>query len=151
MLNHLNLKERGQIHKTNPPSHPRSFPNICRDYLKASCTKAKSCKADHPKICENLLDHGLHKPYGCNGKECHDLHPPMCKNSLKHNRCLNTNCTYYHIKGTKRKKKSNQQSDSLVSVTKAQHDGAPTTKPNSNSSIEIEAKSSISEGRGDTF
>ena len=67
----------------SPPSHPSSFPNICQDYLKASCTKGQSCELNHPEVCPNLLDHGLKPPYGCNGKECHDLHPPLCKNSFR--------------------------------------------------------------------
>ena len=104
---------------SSPPSHPSYFPNICQDYLKASCTKGQSCELNHPEVCPNLLDHGLKPPYGCNGKECHDLHPPLCKNSLRHNRCFNVNCKYYHLKGkreTKTKRKFQVQITKLSMI-----------------------------------
>ena len=92
-----------------PPSHPKSFPNICSDYLKNSCSKGGSCKKNHPPICQNLIDHGLGSPHGCDGRDCHELHPTICRNSLRHQRCMNTNCKSFHIKGTARPKKKPSQ------------------------------------------
>jgi len=110
----------------HPPSHPSSFPNLCKEYLRASCTKGRTCESSHPEICTNLLDHGLKPPYGCDGKTCHDLHPPLCKSSIRQNRCFNTNCMYYHIKGTQRNKNPRKAT---------QNSGNDTTKSSTNNSV----------------
>ena len=89
-----------------PPSDPRSFDNLCPDYLVFKCKRRSECRLNHPRICYNFLDHGIKRPYGCNGKTCHELHPPMCKDSLKDMRCFDESCQLWHIRGTARKKRS---------------------------------------------
>ena len=87
------------------PSDPRSFPDICRNFLTCSCKRGSHCTYDHPPTCHNFLDHGIKGPHGCDGKSCLELHPPVCKNSLKHMRCMDDKCNMWHIKGTARGKK----------------------------------------------
>ena len=104
--------EDGQDNNNNnrrfPPSHPSSFPNTCANYLKAACTKGQSCEAEHPRICQKLLDHGPRGQDGCDGKECHDLHPKLCSGSLKWRKCRKKKCDFYHIKGTRRSRQEGE-------------------------------------------
>ena len=50
------------------------------------------------------MKHGNKNPKGCNaGTNCPDFHPRMCSSSIRTNQCFNDNCTFVHVKGTKRK------------------------------------------------
>ena len=96
-------------------SDPKSFPNMCPDYLKNKCRKS-TCLMDHPRPCYDLLDYGTKGQYGCDGKTCTDLHPPICKDSLKNQRCFNQDCQLWHMKGTVRKKRSEAQENDKQST-----------------------------------
>ena len=65
--------------------------------------QVKNCRFKHPKICTKLLRHGNKSPKGCNaGTKCNMFHPRMCSSSIRKGECFNTNCTFTHVKGTKR-------------------------------------------------
>ena len=91
-------------YSNKPPSHPDNFPNICRAYLKQSCSHGTGCTLAHPKFCQKLLHHGINAPDGCDGKTCSELHPQICQRSLKNKKCFYRDCKYMHLKGTVRKK-----------------------------------------------
>ena len=100
-------------HNQYPPSHPKSFQNICEDHAKGRCNK-NSCEKNHPRICKKLLDNGNTAPNGCDGKTCRNLHPTICRNSLNKNKCLFRSCKYFHLKGTIRS--SNEEKKNNVQV-----------------------------------
>ena len=63
----------------------------------ASCTQA------HPKRCIRYCRFGLSKRGGCTrGAECRYYHPVLCRNALVNKRCTRENCTFTHLKGTRR-------------------------------------------------
>ena len=72
--------------------------NICKFGI-----SGKGCQFFHPKMCQRLLSNGNNNRKGCNkdGK-CNYFHPPMCRNSLNKRLCTNLDCSYMHIRGTKR-------------------------------------------------
>ena len=46
---------------------------------------------------------GNNKKLGCTkGTECNFFHPVLCRNSLVNRRCVKDECTFTHLKGTKR-------------------------------------------------
>jgi hypothetical protein len=69
----------------------------------ADITRGEDCDDSHPKPCRKLMEHGSRSPRGCQGN-CKSFHPRMCSRSLKNGECLNDQCTFVHVKGTKRKK-----------------------------------------------
>ena len=72
--------------------------NICKFGI-----SGKGCKFAHQKPCNKLLSHGLDKKRGCSeDKLCKHFHPKMCKYSLRSRLCTNLECTFFHVKGTKR-------------------------------------------------
>lgn len=79
---------------------------VCNFYKKGKCKygiTGKDCRFKHPKICTKLLRHGNKSPKGCNaGTKCNMFHPRMCSSSIRKGECFNTNCTFTHVKGTKR-------------------------------------------------
>ena len=100
---------------SKPPSHPANFPNVCKAYLKSSCTRGSGCTADHPIFCQKLLQHGLRAPNGCDGKSCHDLHPPICQRSLRSKKCFFRGCKRVHLRGTIRTRQRERQSRTNIS------------------------------------
>ena len=79
---------------------------ICNFYKKGKCKhgiRGKNCRFQHPKICTKLLKHGNKSPNGCNaGIKCAMFHPRMCSSSIRKGECFNLDCTFTHVKGTKR-------------------------------------------------
>ena len=77
---------------------------VCRFYLKKACKygrKGENCPFNHPKLCYKYIKRG-EKSGGCKkGKDCQFLHPQLCKRALNTRTCLNKNCRYYHVQGTK--------------------------------------------------
>ena len=71
--------------------------------------KGVQCNAHHPKLCYKFTKHGTGR-FGCKKSEtdCGRCHPILCKNSLKHRKCVNHQCTLYHLKGTIRKEPVSQ-------------------------------------------
>ena len=77
---------------------------VCRFYLKKTCKygrKGENWPFNHPMLCYKYIKRG-EKSGGCKkGKECQFLHPQLCKKALNTRTCLNKNCHYYHVQGTK--------------------------------------------------
>ena len=81
------------------------IPKICQRYNYGICPNYGTCQYEHPRRCRNLLDHGR-----CSyGNKCKFHHPKMCYRSVSERMCLNLNCRFFHIKGTKRYEQVNQQ------------------------------------------
>ena len=98
------------VARVSPEDHMRdekaptvSKNEICRHYKKGKCKhgrKGDGCQFSHPKPCRKLMEHGIKGPRGCKGG-CNNFHPRMCSNSIRKGECLNNQCTYVHMKGTK--------------------------------------------------
>ena len=93
--------------------YPKSSPYpICEGYKRFNCPHGKDgkteiqgepCKHLHPKKCFAWCKAGSDRRYGCTkDKDCPYFHPVICRNSIRYKRCLNPDCTYAHLKFTKR-------------------------------------------------
>ena len=88
---------------------------VCQKYRKGKCphglrgnklVNGKKCEFEHPKYCNKYCRHGTHQKLGCSkSSDCRYYHPILCKHSLKRKLCTNTDCTFIHLKGTRRKEK----------------------------------------------
>jgi len=48
--------------------------------------------------------YGTQRKFGCTkGSQCKSFHPVLCKFSVKSKLCTNKECTFIHLKGTRRK------------------------------------------------
>ena len=78
----------------------------CRYYRHGYCKygrRGEGCPFPHPKICMKFVKHGFDSKTGCSkGRKCMYLHPVMYKFSLHKKVCINPDCMYPHIKGTRR-------------------------------------------------
>ena len=93
---------------------------ICEKYKRGKCphglrgnkkVNGQACEFQHPKYCSKFCRFGTQKKFGCSrGSECKFLHPILCKFSVKKKMCTNAECTYIHLKGTRRKEGENYQS-----------------------------------------
>ena len=93
--------------------HDATKPEICPLYKKRQCPHGASgqneidgkiCSLPHPRKCLKFCRFGKRKGGCTKGRSCEYYHPVLCKYSVKSNRCSNTECTYTHLKGTKRPK-----------------------------------------------
>jgi hypothetical protein len=95
-------KDRSQISKDN----------ICQAYKRRQCPHGrkgdllidgKKCQGDHPPRCRRFGNFGPNEKGGCNkGQRCRFWHPRICNDSMKNRRCINEECTFFHLKGTAR-------------------------------------------------
>ena len=97
--------------------------DVCPLYHRGKCPHGFSgrkevdgtmCKKEHPKRCFKYCKFGDKHKHGCKkGTKCEYHHPLLCKFSVKKRQCLNKDCKFVHLKGTKRREKpsegSNQQ------------------------------------------
>lgn len=84
---------------------------ICSKYKQGKCphglrgsksVNGKKCEFDHPKRCFKYCSFGATSK-GCkSGANCEYFHPIICKHSLSRRVCTNKDCTFVHLKGTKR-------------------------------------------------
>ena len=96
----------------NDESDDSSENPICKLYVKNSCphgitgkkeVNGKMCEEHHPKRCFRYVKEGPKSKRGCNkGKKCEYFHPVLCKYSVKNRRCTNKECSFVHLRGTKR-------------------------------------------------
>ena len=86
--------------------------SICQLYKIGKCPHGLSgktmvnnqqCKFAHPKKCRYYCRHGPNSPLGCRkGGSCTFFHPVLCKYSVQKHECTNLECTFTHLKFTKR-------------------------------------------------
>ena len=84
---------------------------ICPLYKKHQCpygasgqteVQGKTCEHAHPRRCVKFCRFGKRRGGCIKGNSCKLYHPVLCKFSLKSGKCLNPDCTYTHLVGTKR-------------------------------------------------
>ena len=86
-------------------SHPPK--KICRFYARGSCkhgvsgTRDGKCNFAHPPMCKPYQQYGRRGPNGCKG-DCKLWHPKLCFKAIDFGECLNRECKFWHIKGTRR-------------------------------------------------
>ena len=96
-----NLEDTPPVLKTKQTKEKKNI--ICKYYKNGGCrsqTDGTTCNFSHPRACRFELRFG---PNGCKwGKKCKFLHPRFCRDSLRDQQCLNLECAFYHLKGTTR-------------------------------------------------
>jgi len=107
------------------PSYP-----VCEEYKRNNCPHGRDgktevdgdiCKKLHPKKCFAWCKAGKDERHGCNkGSDCTYYHPVLCRNSVRYRKCTNAECTFTHLRFTKRynpreqpQSRSAQRSDSI--------------------------------------
>ena len=98
---------------------PRFKSGKCPHGLKGNkLVNGQKCELGHPKRCIKFCQFGGKHRHGCNkGSNCEYYHPTICKFSLQSRLCTNEECTFVHLKGTKRKESSshpNQRPEKFV-------------------------------------
>ena len=99
--------------KSEKPNHTKCSDEkqVCKFFINGKCKygiSGKGCSNNHPRICRKLHKFGTQSQKGCNkGSNCEFFHPRMCKDSVRKRLCLNQECTFMHIRGTKRKLQEN--------------------------------------------
>ena len=86
---------------------------VCEKYKRGKCPHGlrgkkehdgRICEFEHPKYCAKYCRFGAQRKFGCNkGSDCKFFHPVLCKFSVKNKLCTNSECTFIHLKGTRRK------------------------------------------------
>ena len=86
---------------------------ICERYKKHQCphgvsgkkeVDGRKCPYSHPRLCRAYVSNGTNARGGCKkGSNCKFLHPKLCRSSVRAKICTNPDCTFTHLKGTKRK------------------------------------------------
>ena len=92
--------------------YPQTSYDTCEQYKRFNCPHGKNgltevngeiCNKLHPKKCFRWIGAGKDEVRGCTkGSECSYYHPILCRNSLRYRKCTNPQCTFSHLKGTKR-------------------------------------------------
>ena len=92
--------------------YPRSSYPTCEHYKRGNCPHGRrgldevdgeQCRNLHPKKCFRWIKAGNHRVHGCNnGPKCEYYHPILCRNSLRYRKCLNPDCSFTHLRFTKR-------------------------------------------------
>ena len=105
---------------------------VCDRYKRGKCphglkgnkeVDGQVCQFEHQKYCFKYCRNGNQKKLGCSkGSDCKFLHPVLCKFSVKKKLCTNSDCTFIHLKGTRRK----EGQQPLVSRSKS---APPKTQP----------------------
>ena len=100
---------------------------VCQNYKRGTCPhglkgnkehNGRVCEFEHPKYCWKFCRFGSQRKFGCTkGSECEYLHPVLCKFSVKKKVCTNQDCTFIHLKGTRRKE-SDASRDTKATKTK---------------------------------
>lgn len=112
-------EDRISPRRNRPNDHKNAHTgSICDAYKRRQCPHGPTgkflidgnpCPNAHPPRCFRFCNHGKHPRQGCNkGKECQFWHPILCKFSIKNKSCSKEECTFYHLKGTRRPHKPKQ-------------------------------------------
>ena len=111
-------KYNKHISNTGPNSVPNKISSpkqICPQYEVGVCKNYDICKEtyDHPRRCRDLLAFGECR----RGNNCTSHHPKLCKNSVNNLVCMDQTCTYFHLEGTRRPKR-NEENTFLLNNTR---------------------------------
>ena len=89
-----------------PDKSVKKFDKICRYFRRGTCKhglRGAECRYQHPRMCRKYIEHGTRQPNGCTlGIKCKQFHPLMCLDSMRKSECFDENCSFHHIKGTRR-------------------------------------------------
>ena len=100
------------------------------------------CELEHTKYCSRFCQFGTHKKYGCTkGSNCEFCHPVVCKFSVRSKLCTNSDCTFIHLKGTRRKAPSQKEN----STTSRQAGTVNSSSTSNDPTSEADYKSSFLE------
>ena len=112
------LDTESQADESEPLANSSQTGQICSKYKTGKCPhglrgnkvlNGTVCKFQHPKRCTRYSRFGTQKKVGCTkGDNCQYYHPKLCKFSVKEKCCTNKECTFVHLKGTKRKRTDNK-------------------------------------------
>lgn len=100
-----------RIRTENNVEDAQPRPTICPLYKKRQCphggsgqkeVDGKTCEFPHPRRCTKYCRFGKRKGGCTKDKACKYYHPVLCKFSVRTGKCMNSDCTYTHLKGTKR-------------------------------------------------
>ena len=84
----------------------------CKFYLRGNCKHGKKgakCAYQHPALCIKFTTKGDLKG-GCKkGADCKYYHPNLCWSFKSGKVCYKSKCNFYHVKGTVRKEKDEEQ------------------------------------------
>ena len=118
-------RESPRRNRTNQQSNSQE---ICAAYKDRKCPhgltgkkliNGRPCDKRHPPRCFRYCKHGDNKRLGCvKGRDCKYYHPKICKDSLTKRECLNKDCTFDHLKFTRRKKDAQKVTAPQVQVDK---------------------------------
>ena len=124
---------------------------VCQNYKKGKCLhglrgkkeiNGQVCELEHPKYCSRFCRFGTHKKYGCTkGSNCEFCHPVLCKFSVRSKLCTNSDCTFIHLKGTRRKAPSQKEN----STTSRQAGTVNSSSTSNDPTSEADYKSSFLE------
>ena len=120
-------------------SQDNILPPICDKYRTGKCphglrgnklVDGHKCPKSHPKRCIKFCKNGKNGRYGCSkGENCKYYHPVLCKFSLRNRICTNKECTFVHLKGTKREQPLPDQEPSRA-INNASRQMPRPTEPN---------------------
>ena len=106
------VEDEGNTNEQFEKSNLLSSSVICSMYLRNACphgydgkkvVKGKQCVNYHPERCSTYCQYGDNEHLGCVLKDrCPLFHPKLCERSVSRQECLNLQCRYIHLKGTKR-------------------------------------------------
>ena len=95
---------------------------ICEAYKKRECPHGltgkrlidnRPCQHRHPPQCFKWQKHGDNKKLGCaKGNDCRYFHSKLCRSSVLKRECFNSDCTFVHLKHTRRFQKVPNSSNS---------------------------------------
>ena len=98
--------------RRNEPSHNDSRDRVCPLYAKNQCPHGASgkvkvdgetCPNPHPRKCLKFCRYGNKRERGCEkGRSCSHYHPILCKFSVRNGECRKRECTFTHMRHTKR-------------------------------------------------
>lgn len=113
---------------------------ICPKYKVGKCihglrgnkvVNGEKCSFDHPKKCNRFCSFG-NTNKGCKkGEQCEYFHPVLCKFSVQKRCCTNQECTYMHLKGTRRNSDnaSNSKKEGKQPARQRRNTGRPSKDP----------------------
>ena len=103
---------RNDLSSSNEPSTSNSKERICPLYAKNQCphgasgkvkVDGESCPNPHPRKCLKFCRYGNKRGRGCQkGRSCSQYHPILCKFSVRNGECKKRECTFTHMRHTKR-------------------------------------------------